>query len=90
MGIDIAFLNDRYGLKKGSKLTNEIVAARYNVLMHFELYITDAVLDNYSDRSKLTPKPHIFRVRNDFQDFYINDFYVPVETPNLSLSIYTD
>jgi L-ascorbate metabolism protein UlaG (beta-lactamase superfamily) len=90
LGIDIAFLNDRYGLKKGSKLTNEIVAARYNVLMHFELYITDAVLDNYSDRSKLTPKPHIFRVRNDFQDFYINDYFVPYEEPSLSLSIYTD
>jgi L-ascorbate metabolism protein UlaG (beta-lactamase superfamily) len=90
LGIDIAFLNDRYGLRKGSKLTNEIVSARYNVLMHFETYITDTVLDNYCDKSKLSPKPQIFRVRNDFQDFYINDFYIPQEAPNLSLSIYTD
>ncbi|HPR30809.1 MAG TPA: MBL fold metallo-hydrolase [Prolixibacteraceae bacterium] len=86
--IDIAFLTDYYGLSRGARITNRIVDARYNVLMHFDKYITDQTLNAFMNRSKLESKPHIFRMRNEYQDFYINDFFQenPVNEPFLTLS----
>ncbi|MBN1926016.1 MAG: MBL fold metallo-hydrolase [Prolixibacteraceae bacterium] len=75
LNVDIAFLTDWYGLNRGARLTNKIVDARYNVLMHFDKYITDRTLDSFSDHSKLKSKPHIFKMRNEYQDFYLNDFF---------------
>ncbi len=75
LNVDIAFLTDWYGLNSEARLTNKIVDARYNILMHFDKYITDNSLEAFSDRSWLNSKPHIFKMRNEYQDFYINDFF---------------
>lgn len=81
--IDIAFLNDYYGLNKGAKKTNELVGSRYNVLMHFDKYITDNTLRGFVERSKLESKPIVFRMRNEVQDYYINDFIDPRFEPSV-------
>lgn len=86
IGVDIAFLNDKFGVGRAAKVTNEIVNARYNVLMHFEKFITNATLDAFADRTKLHPKPHIFKVRNEYQDFYINDYQPRRNNDDLSLT----
>lgn len=87
IGIDIALMNDKYGVGRASKKTNEIVDARYNVLMHFEKYITSNTLDAFVERSKLQPKPHVFKIKNEYQDFYINDFFQPKGNEELSMNL---
>lgn len=87
IGVDIAFLNDKFGVGKNAKVTNKIVDARYNVLMHFEKFITNNTLDAFADRTKLHPKPHIFKIRNEYQDFYINDFFPKRGNEDLSLTL---
>ena len=87
LNIDIAFLSDKYGVGRAAKKTNKIVDARYNVLMHFEKFITPKTLDNFVERSKLQPKPHVFKIRNEYQDFYINDFYPKKGNEDLSLTL---
>ncbi|HKM94322.1 MAG TPA: MBL fold metallo-hydrolase [Prolixibacteraceae bacterium] len=86
VGVDIAFLNDKYGVGRAAKVTNKIIDARYNVLMHFEKFITNSALDAFADRTKLHPKPHIFKIRNEYQDFYINDFFPKRSNDELSLT----
>lgn len=87
LGVDIAFLNDKYGVGRAAKKTNKLVDARYNVLMHFEKYITPKTLENFVERSKLKPRPHVFQIRNAYQDFYINDFYPEKNDEHLSLTL---
>ncbi|MDA3929484.1 MAG: MBL fold metallo-hydrolase [Prolixibacteraceae bacterium] len=87
LDIDIAFLNDKYGVGRAAKATNEIVDARYNVLMHFEKYITDKTLHAFVERTKLHPRPHVFTIRNEYQDFYINDFIQKKVNEDLSLTL---
>lgn len=86
LNIDIAFMNDKYGVGKAAKRTNEIVDARYNVLMHFEKYITESTMNAFVERCKLNHKPHVFTIRNEYQDFYINDFVPRKESLDLTLS----
>lgn len=86
MNIDIAFLNDKYGVGRAAKKTNEIVDARYNVLMHFEKYITEKTMHAFVERCKLQPRPHVFTIRNEYQDFYINDFIPQRQNEDLTLS----
>jgi L-ascorbate metabolism protein UlaG (beta-lactamase superfamily) len=86
IGVDIAFLNDKFGVGRAAKVTNTIVNAKYNVLMHFEKFISNNTLDAFADRTKLHPKPHIFKVRNEYQDFYINDFFPRKNSEDLSLT----
>lgn len=76
LDIDIAFLNDKYAVGRAAKETNQMVDARYNVLMHFEKYISDKTLHAFVERTKLHPRPHVFTIRNEYQDFYINDFII--------------
>lgn len=87
MDIDIAFLNDKYGIGNAAKKTNSMVGARYNVLMHFEKYITDKTMQAFIERSKLHPRPHVFNIRNEYQDFYINDYMPRKENEDLSLTL---
>jgi len=87
IGIDIAFLNDKYAVGRDAKQTNEIVDARYNVLMHFEKYITEKTLNAFCERTKLQPRPHVFTIRNEYQDFYINDFIERKVSEDLSLTL---
>ncbi|MGF7139574.1 MBL fold metallo-hydrolase [Roseimarinus sediminis] len=87
LGVDIAFLNDKYGVGRAAKKTNKLVDARYNVLMHFEKYIAPKTLENFVERSKLKPRPHVFQIRNAYQDFYINDFYPEKNDEHLSLTL---
>lgn len=86
IGVDIAFLNDNFGVGRAAKQTNKIVNARYNVLMHFEKFITNSTLDAFADRTKLHPKPHIFKIRNEYQDFYISDYEINRYNEDLSLT----
>ena len=86
MGIDIAFLNDKFGVGRAAKKTNEMVDARYNVLMHFEKYITENTMHAFVERCKLKPRPHVFTIRNEYQDFYINDFVPRNQSQDLTLS----
>ncbi|HOO83602.1 MAG TPA: MBL fold metallo-hydrolase [Prolixibacteraceae bacterium] len=86
IGVDIAFLNDKFGVGRAAKQTNKIVNARYNVLMHFEKYITNSTLDAFADKTKLHPKPHIFKIRNEYQDFYISDYEINSYNEDLSLT----
>ncbi|MFA9390897.1 MAG: MBL fold metallo-hydrolase [Prolixibacteraceae bacterium] len=88
MAIDIAFLNDKYGVGRAAKKTNEIVDARYNVLMHFEKYITDRTMTAFVERCKLKPRAHVFTIRNEYQDFYMNDFIPKKDNENLSLTLF--
>lgn len=74
MKIDIAFLTDYYGIGSAARQTNEIMHPKYIVLMQFDKYITDKTLDVFAKRCRLDPKPHIFRTRNEYVDFYISDF----------------
>lgn len=87
MNIDIAFLNDKYGVGRAANKTNEIVDARYNVLMHFEKFITEKTMEGFCERSKLQPRPHVFTIRNEYQDFYINDFMPKKANEDLSLTL---
>lgn len=87
LDIDIAFLNDKYAVGSAAKQTNKLVDARYNVLMHFEKYITDKTLHAFCERTKLQPRPHVFTIRNEYQDFYINDFIQKENNEELSLSL---
>lgn len=73
--VDIAFLTDKYAVGKSALLTNKIVNARYNVLMHVEKFVTEKTMDAFCQRTKLQPRPHVFQIRNEYQDFYINDFF---------------
>lgn len=75
LNIDLAFLNDKYAMGKSAKITNKILDARYNVLMHFEKYVKVKQLMNFAERSNLNSHPHIFKARNEYQDFYINDYF---------------
>ena len=85
--IDIAFLNVLYGVGKNARQTNKLVNARYTVLMHLEKYITDRTLRTFCEHSKLSAKPYVFNIRNDYHDFYINDFFTPmVDEEVLTLS----
>lgn len=79
MNIDIAFLTDLYGVGLGANTTNKLISSRYIVLMQFDKYITDKTLDRFAQRCKLSPKPHIFRVRNEYVDFYISDYEMPTK-----------
>ena len=84
--VDIAFLNVSYGIGNKAKQTNKLVDAHYTVLMHLEKYITDKTLNAFCEHSKLTSKPYVFNIRNQYLDFYLNDFYAPeAETEMLSL-----
>lgn len=87
MDIDIAFLNDKYGIGSAAKKTNNMIEARYNVLMHFEKYISDKTMQAFIERSKLQPRPHVFTTRNEYQDFYINDYLPKRESEDLSLTL---
>jgi len=87
MKIDIAFLNDKFGIGNAAKKTNNMIDARYNVLMHFEKYITDKTMQAFIERSKLHPRPHVFTIRNEYQDFYINDYIQKKENEDLSLTL---
>jgi L-ascorbate metabolism protein UlaG (beta-lactamase superfamily) len=79
MKIDIAFLTDLYGIGLGTKITNQFVQPRYIVLMQFDKYITDQTLDHFARRCRLKTRPHIFRTRNEYVDFYISDFEIPAK-----------
>jgi L-ascorbate metabolism protein UlaG (beta-lactamase superfamily) len=79
MNIDIAFLTDLYGVGLGAKTTNKLISSRYIVLMQFDKYITDKTLDRFAQRCKLSPKPHILKVRNEYVDFYISDYEMPTK-----------
>lgn len=87
LGIDIAFLNDKYAVGRAAKETNEIVDARYNVLMHFEKFITENTLNSFVERTKLKPRPHVFTIRNEYQDFYINDYMPRKQNEDISLTL---
>lgn len=87
LNIDIAFLSDKYAIGRSALQTNQIVDARYNLLMHFEKFITEKTLQSFCERSKLQPRPHVFYIRNEYQDFYINDFYERKIDEDLSLTI---
>lgn len=87
--VDIAFLNVIYGVGRYAKQTNKLVNARYTVLMHLEKYITDQTLNSFCERSKLTSKPYVFNTRNEYQDFFLSDFFFPVtDEESLTLSQY--
>lgn len=75
LNIDIAFITDKYAVGRSAIRTNKIVDARYNVLMHVEKYVTEKTLKSFCERTKLQPRPHVFNTRNEYQDFYINDFF---------------
>jgi len=79
MKIDIAFLTDFYGIGPGAKITNQFIHPRYIVLMQFDKYITDQTLENFAKRCRLKPRPHIFKTRNEYVDFYISDFELPAK-----------
>lgn len=86
LDIDIALLNDKYAVGRAAKQTNKLVDARYNVLMHFEKYITPRTLHAFVERTKLHPRPHVFTIKNEYQDFYLNDFIEKESDQNLTLS----
>jgi L-ascorbate metabolism protein UlaG (beta-lactamase superfamily) len=75
LNIDIAFLADKYAVGRAAIQTNKLVDARYNVLMHIEKFVTDKTMQAFCERTKLQPRPHVFQIRNEYQDFYINDFF---------------
>lgn len=74
MDIDLAFLSDSYAVGNSGKLANELIDAQYNVLMHFEKFVKVKQMESFAKRSKLKSTPVIFVARNEYKDFYINDF----------------